>query len=112
MTNCCISPSERHEQIACEAERNYDSMREEQIMSNPTPDDHLDESEWRDFLETKARYWSNLMLSKATRDLLQERAGRLPKDFPENEQSFLDRVSETGEALNEFHKEFTKRSPF
>ena len=70
-----------------------------------TPDDHRDESEWRDFLETKARYWSNLMLSKATRDLLQERASRLPKDYP---QPFLDEVGEVGKELDDLHKEFNK----
>ena len=91
------------ENIYCEAESIYDSQKEEQLM--PTPDDHRDESEWRDFLETKARYWSNLMLSKATRDLLQERANRLPADHP---QHFLDKVGEVGSELQDFHNEFTK----
>ena len=56
------------EERYCQAERDYDAMREELLM--PTPDDHRDESEWRDFLETKVRYYSNVMLSKATTDLL------------------------------------------
>ena len=74
-------------------------------MSRLTPDDHRDESEWRDFVETKVRYYSNAMLSKATTDLLQERADRLPNDNP---QPFLDKVGEVGGELQDFHNEFTK----
>ena len=65
-----------HEERYCQAERDYDSMREEQLL---TPDDHRDESEWRDFLETKVRFFSNALLSKVTVDILRERAARMPE---------------------------------
>ena len=69
-----------NEELYCQAERDYDSMREEQLLESAlTPDDHRDESEWREFLETKVRYFSNALLSKVTTDILRERAARMPE---------------------------------
>ena len=67
--------SNEHEDRTCQAERDYDFMREEQLL---TPDDHRDESEWHDFLETKVRYYSNAVLDKALSDLINERNVRVP----------------------------------
>ena len=67
--------SKRSEELTCMAESRHDFEREEALL---TSDDHRDESEWRDFLETKVRYYSNALLSKVTTDLLTERADRLP----------------------------------
>ena len=66
-----------NEERYCQAERDYDSMREEQLLESAlTPDDYRDESEWHDFVETKARYYSNAVLDKAINDLLAERNER------------------------------------
>jgi len=78
------NPKER-ERLTCQAERDYDSMKEEKLLESAlTPDDHRDESEWRDFLETKVSYYSNALLDKAIDDLLTERSERTsttPKDW-------------------------------
>ena len=62
-----------NEERYCQAERDYDSMKEEQLL---TPDDYRDESEWHDILETKVRYFSNAVLDKAINDLIAERNER------------------------------------
>ena len=71
--------SKRSEELTCIAENRHDFEKEEALL---TPDDHRDESEWRDFLETKVRYYSNAVLAKASLDLLLERADRLPEPKP------------------------------
>ena len=69
-----------NEERYCQAERDYDFMREEKLLESAlTDDDHRDESEWRDFLETKVRFFSNALLSKVTVDILRERAARMPE---------------------------------
>ena len=65
------------EEITCQAERDYDFMREEQLlMSKLTPDDHWDNSRWHDFIKTDVEYWSKAMLEKAIKDLKEEKDKR------------------------------------
>ena len=71
--------SNEHEDRTCQAERDYDFMQDEKLLASAlTDDDHRDESEWHDFLETKVRYYSNAVLDKALSDLINERNVRVP----------------------------------
>ena len=85
------------EEVTCQAERDYDFMKEEELlMSDPgftpddnlptglTPDDHLDASQCYDFYNTVLRYASNEVL-KYMRGLIIDEMSERPQEKSKGE---------------------------
>ena len=101
-----------HEEKTCQAERDYDFQREEELLTGHTADEQKDMSQCHDFFERVLRYASNDVLLVFKGMIIDELNARPEVPNPTLDAYFCNMKEQIADIQAGFDELKKRRSPF